>query len=182
MSDLSVVWGRGISRMTYRPPRIQSRISGRAVRLQAAFYGNTAADPKDLVPRKKTGKQAESKVGEANRQWARLNGGLLRRNRRGMAALPGGGKMPLGLSEPLIQDEVGYLLVKITPAMVNHTLPVLFVVEDKTDTGVVEPHQQACIDELVAVNAIAGVSRSVTDTEALVRRWLSQWENGGSGE
>jgi hypothetical protein len=151
--------------------RIIKRPSQRANRVLNAFYAGVQPAAADLKPTTRRGPQAESLVGKANREWAKLRGGVLRRNRRGMADLPGGGKMPLGLSEPLILDEIGYLTITVTPDMVGRKVAVLMVIEDKTDTGVVADHQQRCIEELRDAGAIAGVSRGPQDCEEILKGW-----------
>ncbi len=80
--------------------------------------------------------------------------------------------MPFGLGPAGYPDEVGYLKVRITQAMVGKTLPIYMLVEDKTDTGVVAPHQQRCIDEARADNCIALVARNAQDCETGVLVWL----------
>jgi hypothetical protein len=170
--------------MTYRykTPTIKRDVAQRDVRNALEFYGGGVVMEQPSTPRKlttarkKPKKQAESAVSEANREWVKYKGGVLRRNRRGMMTLPGGGKLPFGLSAPFIQDDVGYLPVLITPAMVGKVLPVFTVAEAKTYTGVVEPHQQAAIDELRDANCIAGVSRSADDMELLLANWLKKME------
>jgi hypothetical protein len=154
--------------------RIPKRPSQRSIRNHLEFLaGGTQMEKAAPVKR---GKQAESLVGEANREWARLKGGVLRKNRRGMIDMPGGGKLPFGLAEPFILDEVGYLPVRITQAMVGRVLPVFCHIEDKTESGVVAPHQQRCIEEVRDANGIAGVSRGIEDSEALYRSWIEKQE------
>jgi hypothetical protein len=165
----------------YHPPRMPTRPSKRANRVLNAFYAGVLPDADDVKPRVKRGPQKESLVGKANRQWAALKGGVLRRNRRGMVDMPGGGKLPIGLSEPLILDEIGYLPVLITEAMVGRSLPVLLHIEDKTDTGVIAEHQQACIDQLRDAGAIVGVARNVQDCEDIVHRWMAAMNSGQRG-
>lgn len=120
------------------------------------------------------GKQPESEVGKANRQWAAIRGGVLRKNRRGMVDLASGAKMPIGLSEPLILDEIGYMTITITPEWLGRKVAVLMAIEDKTETGVLAEHQQRCIEELRDAGAIAGVSRGPEDSE----RILQEYRNG----
>lgn len=153
---------------TLRMPKNPSR---RAVRNQLAFMGgSTQMEPpsKRSGPR---GKQPESLVGKANRQWAALRGGVLRRNRRGMVDLASGAKMPIGLAEPLILDEIGYLTITVTPEMLGRRIAVLLVIEDKTDTGVLGEHQRKCIEELRDAGAIAGVSTGPEDSERILQAW-----------
>ncbi len=155
--------------------RMPKRPSQRAVRVTNAFYAGLLPDAADIKPTVRRGKQAETAVGEANREWARLRGGLLRRNRRGMVDLPSGGKMPIGLSEPLILDEIGYLTITVTPELLGRRIAVLLVIEDKTDTGVLAPHQERCIQELREAGAIAGVSTGPEDSERVLQAWRTNY-------
>jgi hypothetical protein len=163
-----------VTRYNYKAPAIKRDPSQRMIRNTLAFMGGETVmeQPKrQTTERKKPKKQAESAVSEGNRLWARSKGGRLVRNRRGMATLPGGGRMPIGLAEPFIQDDVGYLPILITAEMLGRTLPVLCLIEAKTDSGVVEEHQQRCIEEMRAVGAIAGVARNLDDCELILQRW-----------
>ena len=150
-----------------RPVRL-NRPSRRAVRNQLEFMAGGSVMEQSV----KRGKQAESAIGEANRQWARLKGGVLYRNRRGLLPLPNGGMLPIGLGPKGFPDECGYLPVRITASMVNKVLPVACFIEDKTDSGVVASHQLSVIEQLRDDNCIAGVSRSPGDCEALDLAWL----------
>jgi hypothetical protein len=157
-------------RLPARPTRRQVRND--LALLDALANGTTPVIEQTTI--RKRGKQHESAVGDANRQWARLKGGRLYRNRRGLIDLPNGGKLPVGLGPNGFPDEVGYLPVRITQAMVGRVLPVFCCIEDKTDNGVVAAHQLACIEELRDANAIAGVSRGIDDSEALLARWMER--------
>jgi hypothetical protein len=159
---------------SFRPPRMPTRPSKRANRVLNAFYAGVLPDAADVKPRVKRGPQKESLVGKANRAWAALKGGVLRRNRRGLVDLASGGKMPIGLSEPLILDEVGYLTITVTPELIGRRIAVLMVIEDKTETGVVAEHQQACIETLRDAGAIAGVSRGPEDSERIYQEWRNK--------
>lgn len=153
--------------------RLPPRISRRAVRNQLRFMAGETTMEQAPPPRPR-GKQKESAVGDAVRQWARIKGGVLYRNRRGMLDLPGGGKLPFGLGPPGYPDEVGYLPVRITPAMVGKVLPVYMIAEDKTDSGVVAEHQMRCIEEARDANCIAFVARNAQDCETAVLVWLQR--------
>lgn len=157
--------------MTYRL-RIPAKPSRRAIRNSLAFMGGSSQ--MEIAPTRKNGRQKESLVGKSNRQWAALKGGVLRRNRRGMVDMPHGGKLPIGLSEPLILDEIGYLTITVTPELLGRRIAVLMVIEDKTDTGVVAEHQQRCIEELRDAGAIAGVSTGPEDSERILQEWRAR--------
>lgn len=157
--------------MRRKPP---PRVSQRATRnwLEFASGGVVMEAPK-AKPRTTPKRQPEAAIGEANREWASLKGGVLRKNPRGLAGyLPPG--MPVGLAFPLILDEIGYLPVTVTTEMVGRRFAVLMVIEDKTKTGVVEEHQQEAIDVLREAGAIVGVSRSVEDSERLLAEWINR--------
>ncbi len=125
-----------------------------------------AAPPKRATPKR----QPEAAIGEANREWASMRGGVLRKNPRGTAGyMPPG--MPVGLTYPLILDEIGYVSMVISPQMVGRRVAILMAIEDKTKTGVVSDEQKDAIKDLAAAGAIAGVSRSVEDSEAILARW-----------
>lgn len=153
--------------------RFPSRPSRRAVANHLRFLnGETEMLP--APAKRKGGKQPESKVGEANRQWAKLKGGVLWRNRRGMLPLANGTMLPFGLGPPGFPDEVGYLPIRITQSMVNRVIPVLCCIEDKTDSGAVAEHQLRVLEELKDAGAIAGVCRNVDEAEALLQAWLAK--------
>ncbi len=160
--------------MRRKPFDYVSRPSKRAIRNVHAFWaGETEMRAPKAKPRATPKRQPEAAIGEANREWASLKGGVLRKNPRGLAGyLPPG--MPVGLAFPLILDEIGYLPVVITPDMIGRKVAVLLVVEDKTKTGVVEDHQQEAIDVLREAGAIVGVSRSVEDSERLLAEWRAR--------
>jgi hypothetical protein len=121
--------------------------------------------------RKKTGRQKESLVNDAAKEWARARNGVLYRNRRGMVELSSGAKMPIGLGPNGTGDLIGYMRVRITPEMVGRVLPIYTEIESKTDSGKLAEHQQARIEELRDVQAIAGCVRNVDDCEQIMARW-----------
>ena len=161
-----MTWRRRPTRVTKH--QVRRSLAG----LEALAKGNLAPlqEMKAQAPRKR-GRQPESKVGEANRETARLLGGVLYRNRRGMLPLPGGGMIPVGLGPNGFPDECGYLTIKVTPDMVGRRIAVAWFVEDKTDSGVIAPHQLALIEELRDAGAITGVSRGPDELRAMVQRW-----------
>jgi hypothetical protein len=152
--------------------RMPRRVSQRDSRNLCAFYGG--ATEMETKPAVKRGPQKESLVGKANREWASAKGGRLYKNRRGLLDLPNGGKLPIGLGPNGFPDECGYLPVLITPEFIGRTIAVAFFIEDKTEDGVVAPHQLAIIEELRDHGCIAGVSRGVEDTEAIYNNWRNQ--------
>jgi hypothetical protein len=160
-----------------RRPRMPGKPSRRAVRnalagLDALANGTT---PVFEAPSKKTGKQNESQYDKTIGEWGRMKGGELHKNRRGMVQLPGGGMFPYGLGPPGSLDRIGFIPVRITPAMVNKIIPVYAEIEAKTDTGRLQENQQQRIEHLQDHNAITGVaygSSTVEDCEQAYMRWL----------
>ncbi len=151
-------------------PKLPSR---RETRNMLAFMaGETTMEAPAKRARAAPKRQPEAAIGEANRAWASLRGGVLRKNPRGTAGyMPPG--MPVGLTYPLILDEIGYVSLVITPQMVGRRVAVFMAIEDKTKTGVASDEQKDAIKDLLAAGAIAGVSRSVEDSEAILARWES---------
>lgn len=166
--------------MTFRRLSIPNKPSQRAIRNQlqglSALALGTTPTYEQTAPRK-TGPQKETGVVKSVQAlWSAIKRGVLYRNRRGMAQLANGGMLPYGLGPNGTGDAIGHSLVRITPAMVNKLLPIYTEFEGKTDAGRLAPHQSARIDELRAVNAIAGCVRSPEDADAIYREWLSKQE------
>jgi hypothetical protein len=156
--------------------RFPSRPSQRAIRNQLAGMSALALGtvPTFELPttrNRKTGKQKESLVNDAAKEWARARNGVLYRNRRGMVELSSGAKMPIGLGPNGTGDLIGYMRVLITADMVGRVLPIYTEIESKTDTGKLAEHQIARIEELRDVQAIAGCVRNVDDCEQIMARW-----------
>jgi len=146
--------------------RYARRPTQRAVRNQLEFMrGGTTME--QAKPR---GKQPESKVNDAVKQWGRLRGQLYR-NRRGMIDLPNGGKMPIGLGPNGAGDNVGWQTVTITPAMLGRKVAIYTEIESKTDSGLLAEHQLARIEEVRDAGGIAFVARSAEDCEEEFNRW-----------
>jgi hypothetical protein len=66
-------------------------------------------------------------------------------------------------------DLIGWKRVTITPEMVGTQVAVFLSIEVKTATGRLRPEQQQWLDAVQAAGGIAGVARSVSDAEALLR-------------
>jgi hypothetical protein len=66
-------------------------------------------------------------------------------------------------------DLIGWRTVTITPDMVGQQVAVFTSIEVKTATGRLRPEQQQWLDAVQAAGGIAGVARSVSDAEALLR-------------
>lgn len=66
-------------------------------------------------------------------------------------------------------DLIGWKRVAITPDMVGQQVAVFTSIEVKTSTGRLRPEQQQWLDAVQAAGGIAGVARSVSDAEALLR-------------
>ncbi len=66
-------------------------------------------------------------------------------------------------------DLIGWKRVTITPEMVGSTVAVFLSIEVKTATGRLRPEQQQWMDAVQAAGGIAGVARSVSDAETLLR-------------
>jgi hypothetical protein len=66
-------------------------------------------------------------------------------------------------------DLIGWRTVTVTPEMVGTQVAVFTSIEVKTATGRLRPEQQQWLDAVQAAGGIAGVARSVSDAEALLR-------------
>jgi hypothetical protein len=71
--------------------------------------------------------------------------------------------------QPGSSDLIGWRTVTITPEMVGTTIAVFTSIEVKTATGRLRPEQQQWLDAVQSAGGIAGVARSVSDAEALLR-------------
>jgi hypothetical protein len=119
----------------------------------------------------KRGKQKESLVNDAVKDWANLRGGVLYRNRRGMVRLQNGNMMPIGLGPNGTGDLIGYLTITITPDMVGRKVAVFSMIESKTSTGTLEDHQRDRILEVRDAGGISGCARSAEDSERILQAW-----------
>lgn len=151
--------------------RMPTRPSQRAIRNAMAFA--SGGTQMEIAPARRNGRQKESLVNDAVKDWAKLRGGVLYRNRRGMVDLASGAKMPIGLGPNGYGDLVGYLPVTITPEMLGRTIAVYCMVESKV-RGVPEPHQQARIDEVRAAGGIAGGACNAEDAEIVLSSWRAR--------
>ena len=66
-------------------------------------------------------------------------------------------------------DLIGWRTVTVTPEMVGTQVAVFLSIEVKTATGRLRPEQQQWLDAVQAAGGIAGVARSVSDAETLLR-------------
>lgn len=65
-------------------------------------------------------------------------------------------------------DLIGWRTITITPDMVGQRIAVFTSIEVKTPTGRIRPDQQAWLDTVQAAGGIAGIARSVQDSEDLL--------------
>lgn len=162
-------------------PRIRQRLTQRQVANAMEFMGGGVEmlPPKTRGP---TGTQKESAVNDAVKDWARIRQGVLYRNRRGMADLPKGGKMPFGLGPNGYGDLVGYLTIQITPEMIGRNMAVFSMIESKRPKtlldrgGVEEDHQRDRILEVRAAGGIAGFARDAEQAEAIYQEWRNGFQ------
>lgn len=161
-----------------RPPRAPSK---RKVAADLSFLSLGTDNPEPMpeqrltTQRKTPKKQAESAVNDVIIKTMRLLfRSVLYRNRRGMVRLPNGGMFPYGLGPNGFPDDVGPTPVLITPEMVGRTVGVFTAIEAKTDEGVVEEHQLACIEALRDLGCIAGVARNAEDCERIFNDWRNK--------
>jgi hypothetical protein len=66
-------------------------------------------------------------------------------------------------------DLIGWKRVTVTEDMVGSTVAVFLSIEVKTATGRLRPEQQQWLDAVQAAGGIAGVARSASDAETLLR-------------
>lgn len=66
-------------------------------------------------------------------------------------------------------DLIGWRTLVITPDMVGQRIAVFTSIEVKTPTGRIRPDQQAWLNTVQAAGGIAGIARSVQDSENLLR-------------
>jgi hypothetical protein len=66
-------------------------------------------------------------------------------------------------------DLIGWKRVTVTEEMVGTQVAVFLSIEVKTPTGRLRHEQQQWLDAVQAAGGIAGVARSVSDAEALLR-------------
>ena len=66
-------------------------------------------------------------------------------------------------------DLIGWKRITVTPDMVGTHVAVFTSIEVKTATGRLRPEQQQWLDAVQAAGGIAGVARSVSDAQALLR-------------
>lgn len=157
--------------------RIPPRVSRRAVRNQLRFMaGETTMEQAATRTR---GRQPEAASNDAVKDWARLRNGVLHRNRRGMVDLPSGGKMPFGLGPNGYGDNVGYLTITVTPAMLGKRIAIYTMIECKRADKALrkaEPDdpQVKCIQEVCDAGGIAGFARHAEDAEEIYARWLEK--------
>ncbi len=155
--------------MTLKLPKHPSQ---RAIRNQLAFMaGSTKMEAPQATNRTgPRGRQPESKVNDAVKEWARYRQGVLYRNRRGMVELRSGAKMPIGLGPNGYGDNVGYLTVTITPEMVGRRVAVFTMIESKVRGGA-DDHQLKHIEEVRDAGGIAGCATSAEDCEQILTHW-----------
>ena len=65
-------------------------------------------------------------------------------------------------------DLIGWRTVVVTPDMVGRRIAVFTSIEVKTPTGRIRPDQQAWLNTVRAAGGIAGIARSVQDSEDLL--------------
>ena len=66
-------------------------------------------------------------------------------------------------------DLIGWTTRTITPDMVGQRIAVFTSIEVKAATGRLRPEQQQWLEAVQAAGGIAGVARSVSEAEALLR-------------
>lgn len=92
----------------------------------------------------------------------------LHRNNTGTLLDRNGRPVQFGLAKGSA-DLIGWTTRTITPEMVGSTVAVFTSIEVKAPTGRLRPEQQQWLDAVQAAGGIAGVARSVSDAEALLR-------------
>jgi len=66
-------------------------------------------------------------------------------------------------------DLIGWRTITITPDMVGQQLAVFTSIEVKTPTGRIRPEQQAWLTAVQTAGGIAGIARSVQDSDEILR-------------
>ena len=94
----------------------------------------------------------------------------LYRNNRGEVMLPSGGRLRYGVGPNGAGDLIGWTTVRVTPDMVGSYIAVFVNIEVKAPKLNATPEQSAFIDRVIAAGGIAGVARSASEAEAILRR------------
>lgn len=152
--------------MAYRL-RIPAKPSRRAIRNSLAFMGGSSQ--MEIAPARKNGRQKESVVNDAIKEWRRLRHDVtVFRNNVGCVEWKPGAWLRYGLCNGS-SDFIGYQSVTVTPGMVGKKIAVFLALESKTEDGVLSADQLAFIESVRDAGGKAGVVRSALDAEELLR-------------
>jgi hypothetical protein len=113
-------------------------------------------------------KQSEQSIQQHIRLACSRGSVRLYRNNTGTLKDQNGRPVQFGLCKGSA-DLIGWRTVTVTPEMVGTTVAVFTSVEVKTATGRLRPEQQQWLDAVQSAGGIAGVARSVSDAETLLR-------------
>jgi hypothetical protein len=111
---------------------------------------------------------SEQQIQQEIRLTCSTGGTRLFRNNTGTLRDQHGRPVSFGLAKGSA-DLIGWKRVTVTPDMVGQQVAVFTSIEVKTATGRLRPEQQQWLDAVQAAGGIAGVARSVSDAETLLR-------------
>lgn len=123
-------------------------------------------------------RQPETLSIDVVKEWAKIRGGVLYKNPRGVAGyMPP--EMPVGLGPDGFPDLCGYLPITISQDMVGRTIAVATFIEVKRvklrgKQLEAEPHQQDQIDKIAAAGGITGTARTAHDADQIRYAWLRE--------
>ena len=151
----------------------------RAANASNLFYASMAGEKlapeltNDIKPVRKytqrEGATPEHKATDAVRlAISALPEATLWRNTRGVVELPSGGRLRYGVGPNGASDLIGFVTLRVTPAMVGRNVAVFAVVEVKAPGRYATPEQRAFIERVQDAGGIAGVATSAAEARAIL--------------
>ncbi len=147
----------------------QRDIRNSLIGLEALALGTTPVfeQPKKKAARR--GRQPESLVTDAVKEWRKLRPDVaIYRNNCGAYEYAPGRWLRYGLTNGS-SDFIGWQTITITPAMCGQKIAQFLAIECKTEEGVLRPEQQEFIERVRDAGGKAGVARSAHDCEEITK-------------